>query len=101
MAYDLTPLNGTNATIVDFIDLVNDASGSTLIGGLVIATFSVQMIGLSKFGLDYAQSGTMSAFACLIYTTLLWMGGFLVFYFPAVFLLIASFGAMYLYFQGR
>jgi len=101
MAWNLTGLQGNDTTFLNLVVVVNDAVNGILVGGLILGLFIIQAVMLSTKTPSVTGAGTLSAWLCFIYSIFFSMAGLLNFYFVIGFLILAGFGVLYMYLEGK
>lgn len=106
MAYyaELGNLSSNQSTILTLAQVTNEASGTLLISGLIIAVLLVQMIAFTRFGTSTLGAITMSSWLCFLYSVVFLLAGdsagtLINFWFALGLGAVAAFGTWLLYLQ--
>lgn len=102
MAFDLTNLTGNETSLVQFMQVTNNASQGVLFAGFIMGLFIIQTSAMVfKTNTPVIHAGTISAWLCFWYALFFSMAGLLNFFFVIGFLTVAAFGTLFMYLEGK
>jgi Cu/Ag efflux pump CusA len=96
--YNMTQLQEAY-TVSKLVVFANDATQGVLFSLFIIVIFFVMLMTFKRW--DFQDSLLTSSFLCLILSSILAYGGFIILYIPLAFLIITALTALYAFTVGK